>query len=234
MTPLKHDPSVEPAVRKLLAQAPLPEGLPERHRFEARRVVVPLSTLRTPKITRLLLVAAVLASASALLAKTGFFDRNRPAPPERSSEPAVTGVAPAPPPKRLPPVTHVPTVAPALENAGESPKSPPRPPASSAKSTPSLDAELAALRDARALLTSDPSAALRRARTHVRDFPEARLATEASILEIEALVRLGRTTEANARKHEVLSGPGGSLYRERLETLVPTGEPEVDSDAPKP
>jgi hypothetical protein len=233
MTPLKNDPSVDPAVRSLLAAAPPPEGLPERHRFENRAAVVPLSTRRAPKIARLALIAAVLAGASGLLAKTKWFSRDEAAPPERSSESAVSAAAPTQSPRRLPLVP--PAAASSLEGASESPPSPQRPPpASSSKGTASLDAELSALRDARALLERDPSAALKRARAHEHAFPEARLAIEARILEIEALVRLGRTKEASAQVQKVLSGPGGSLYRERLENLVPAAKQGIGSDEPKP
>lgn len=229
MTPLKHDPTVAPAVRSLLAEAPLPDGLPERHR-ENWRAVLALPTRRAPKLARFALAAAILAGASGLFAKTGWFSGTEPAPP---SKPAVLVPSPQAP-ERVSPLRRDPAAALPLESAHESPPSPPRPQPSSSKSMASLDDELLALRDARALLERDPTAALRRARSHEHSFPEARLSIEARILEIEALVRLGRTKEASALVQEVLSGPGGSLYRERLESLVPAVERSGDSDEPKP
>jgi hypothetical protein len=83
-----------------------------------------------------------------------------------------------------------------------------------------LAEEIALLEGARLALASDPAAALSRAREHSRLFPHGQFAAPAELLEIDALLRLGRRGEAEERARSMAERRPSSLYRERLVTLV--------------
>jgi hypothetical protein len=77
------------------------------------------------------------------------------------------------------------------------------------------------LQAARALVGSAPSEALARTRAHTARFPNSALTEERSALEIEALQRLGRTTEAESALARFEVQHPRSPYRRRLRALLP-------------
>jgi hypothetical protein len=83
-----------------------------------------------------------------------------------------------------------------------------------------LAAEVAALDGARAALASSPARALRLADTHATAFPEATLAAERELIAIDALLRLGRRTEARLRADRLRTRFPGGLYESRLSALL--------------
>jgi hypothetical protein len=83
-----------------------------------------------------------------------------------------------------------------------------------------LSDEAALLEAARAKLRSSPEAALATTRQHAARFPRGQLGSERSLIQIEALHRLGRDAEARALSRELLEGPGASLYAERVRQLL--------------
>lgn len=73
---------------------------------------------------------------------------------------------------------------------------------------------------ARGLLDHDPASALAQAQAHAMRFPNGALAAERELIAIDALHRLGRQAEAQSRAKAVLLRFPGSLYRERLRSLL--------------
>ncbi len=89
----------------------------------------------------------------------------------------------------------------------------------------SLHSEARLLAQARAQLTSDPRATLRACEQHQREFSRGVLSQEREVLAVEALVRLGRSAEAQARVARFRAKFSGSPHLPRLEALVSTQQP---------
>jgi hypothetical protein len=86
---------------------------------------------------------------------------------------------------------------------------------------PSLAAELDAIRPAKARLAAgDAAGALARVRQYRAQFPKGRLAVEATVIEVEALVKLGQRSAAEKLAAPLLQGE--SPYAARLRTLLGT------------
>jgi hypothetical protein len=80
--------------------------------------------------------------------------------------------------------------------------------------------EYKVLRAARAALPADPGRALALTDEHGRRFGRGMLSQEREAIAVEALARLGRKTEANARLSRFVRQFPGSPYRARIEALV--------------
>jgi hypothetical protein len=85
----------------------------------------------------------------------------------------------------------------------------------------SLRSEAELLQSARARLGAAPNEALRQTRVHAARFPASVLGEERSALEIEALLRLGRSAEAESALGRFEAEHPRSPYRRRLRALVP-------------
>jgi hypothetical protein len=113
----------------------------------------------------------------------------------------------------------VPQAAPS--NAGmaatNAPKSVPTTPANSADP---LGREIQLLERARRLIAVDPSRALDTLHEHQREFGNGTLVLERQFLEVEALLRLGRRSEARAQAAVLKQNAPGSLYERRLSQLL--------------
>ena len=84
-----------------------------------------------------------------------------------------------------------------------------------------LAAEAASLESVRSALDrEEPADAVRLLRAHRRRFPRGQLAAEADRVEIEALVRAGRLSEARGRGAVFLQRRGGSVYAPRVRALL--------------
>ena len=94
------------------------------------------------------------------------------------------------------------------------------------------EAELRLIREAQAALGSNPARALSLAAEHARDFPRGVLSQEREVVSIDALNRLGRTTEARARAERFRKSNPGSAYLPRIERLVGAAPASVDSAKP--
>jgi hypothetical protein len=95
------------------------------------------------------------------------------------------------------------------------------PSAVSATSGPAAPAESEAdlLRRARRALASEPAAALSLAAEHEAAHPRGALALEREVVAIDALLRLGRTADAEARRAALDARYPNTLYRERIDHL---------------
>ena len=87
-----------------------------------------------------------------------------------------------------------------------------------------LSREAKSLEHARALMVSAPAEALAAIRRHLGEFPHGTLEVEREFLEVEALVRLGRRSEAELAARALRARAPGSLYERRLEGLLRAGQ----------
>ena len=88
------------------------------------------------------------------------------------------------------------------------------------KSSASIPSEVDLIRRAQAAVASDPTAALRLADEHRRLYPGGGLAQEREVIAIDALTRLGRTTEARARAKRFVAAWPDSTHLARLEKIL--------------
>lgn len=84
-----------------------------------------------------------------------------------------------------------------------------------------IDAELAAIEAARGVLAAGRSNdALGRVNDYRITFPNAHFADEADVIEVQALVALGRVSEANVKAEQFLAAHPQSPYAKRIRALV--------------
>jgi hypothetical protein len=132
---------------------------------------------------------------------------------------AATTVAP---PRRVArPTAVVPAPEPAVVEAPPAPPSPvavvaSAPSPGSTSSAAPRRSETAMLLDARALLPRDPAAALAVLDAHHANFPRGQLADEREFMAVEALRRLGRGAEADARAEALVRASPASPYARLL------------------
>jgi hypothetical protein len=108
------------------------------------------------------------------------------------------------------PVQSVQSAIPAAQSAA-SPDAPPG----------DLAAELAAIREARrALASGQASSALGLVEAYERRFAHPALGPEATVLRIESLIALGRTTEARGLASRLLAEQPNTPYAQRVRSLL--------------
>jgi hypothetical protein len=76
------------------------------------------------------------------------------------------------------------------------------------------------VRSAQSMLSSDPAGALRLTAERRRRFPSGVLGQEASVVAIEALLRLGRRSEAEAQARAFEAAHPGSVHARRVRRLL--------------
>lgn len=124
-------------------------------------------------------------------------------PPPGPAEPAVDVTPSVTPPVAEPPATPAPATAKKADKTGS-------------KSAGPSEAEL--LESARRLLGSNPSGALELAQQHRARFRGGVLAQEREVIAIEALRRLGRSAEADARAEAFERAFPNSAHRRKLDS----------------
>ncbi|MBX3216391.1 MAG: hypothetical protein KF850_30410, partial [Labilithrix sp.] len=82
------------------------------------------------------------------------------------------------------------------------------------------EAEVRLLERAQDALRARPAEALALADEHARRFPQGMLAQEREVIAIEALVKTGRASEANARASRFKARFPGSSHARRIDALV--------------
>ena len=92
-------------------------------------------------------------------------------------------------------------------------------PAPALKVDPRL-AEAELLEKARALVGSNPSAALKLTAEHSRDFPKGRLRAEADLIAAQALLGMGKVAAAKERARQSLSRYPNGLYARQLREIA--------------
>jgi TolA-binding protein len=157
----------------------------------------------------------VVAGALALGAQPARPPGAAPSPPATNSSPAV--VAPdavpaataseaqlAPEPKRVP-----------AANARHA-----APAEAASSSEDALAGEATLLNQAHAVMASDPRKAHEFASAHAKRYPRGQLAAERELILVQALVKLGRVREAEARGRALRKSAPSSIYGERLDTIL--------------
>jgi hypothetical protein len=122
-----------------------------------------------------------------------------PFPAARETPPPAAPVAPPPKPNRAPSSS---VAFPSASGAGL------------------LSAEAALLEQARREMRAAPAVALAVAAEHAQRFPRGQLTSERTLIQIEALHRLGRDAEARRLARGLISGAGAGLYSERVHQLL--------------
>jgi hypothetical protein len=195
-----------PELRELFRDAQKPEPLPPAIDARLSAQVGALGSLppwSLLKATPWLVGGgvAVLAGAMALVAQ-----RPEPAPQAKPDRPA-------------------PISAPAPAVTAPSPPEPrglqtPRPTRSQAPSEDGLAREAKLLHQAHGVMATDPRKALAIAGEHARRYPQGQLAAERDLILIQALVKLGRHREAEARARALRKRTPNSIYGQRLDTIL--------------
>jgi len=156
--------------------------------------------------------AAVLAGAGA-----GALVLGTPSAPSQPSGVVSAPVAPLLESAPAPSLALVPLPSASAAPAG-SVKPPMKPTASVEEADPALEPAL--LREAQDALRTSPQLALTKTQEHARKYPRGLLSQEREVIAIEALVKLGRRPEAEARAARFEKSYPGSTHARRIEALL--------------
>ena len=229
MTPMRpwlEEGGAPPEIAELLRSARRSRPLDAAARARSARRLSALSAL--PAAAGVLLWAphaALGAALGAIVTTAVVAPRVLQAP-----APVASVRAPSPPLGRIgreqvrPPAPPAPTVS-----ATEPPVTQAAPPPSSAigrlpvvrePGEHDLSREARALERARELLARSPAEALALLSRQEREFPDGILAVERELLTVDALLRLGRRSEAEARGRALRGRAPSSLYERRLEKML--------------
>jgi hypothetical protein len=164
---------------------------------------------------------AGLAVLGGLALAGGLYLASKPSPPAPAPASAPVPVERAPQTPSVAPVlpSPVPTTLGAAEPSAEPA---PATPKADGASRPALVPEDRLLEQARRALTSDPNRALSLTRLHARSYPNGVLAQEREVIAIEALKRLGRSGEADARRGSFEERYPQSAHRRNLDGTAKT------------
>ncbi|HET9953806.1 MAG TPA: hypothetical protein VFQ61_04865, partial [Polyangiaceae bacterium] len=83
-----------------------------------------------------------------------------------------------------------------------------------------LSGETQLLNEAHRALSTDPNRALAIAREHAKRYPRGQLAAERELILVQALVKLGRRREAEAKGRGLRKAAPNSIYEERLDKVL--------------
>ncbi|MFZ5893066.1 MAG: hypothetical protein ACOY0T_18545 [Myxococcota bacterium] len=238
---LRSESSAPPNLAAALGS--LPGELPSAEQLRALRARLPGSSsvtaplTRRPRLTKpkakrkvVTALAWLLPAAAAAMSGAYWATHQEPEP------------APAPSlPRQLPAPSIAPKVPELVAAPSASGESVPAPSssASNIKRAPSPsvvhsdpEAELRLMREAQAALGSNPARALELAAQHAQQFPRGVLAQEREVVSIDALSRLGRTTEARSRATRFRKSHPESAYLPRIDRLVGAAPTAADSAKP--
>jgi hypothetical protein len=224
------DPDAEETLREVLRATPGARSLDPVTRRRLRVQVARASAVPAVAAGWLFVKSAgaalgVVLGAGAIAVATGVVEWS-PRPVPTSSVVAPAGVRAAPRLAASPVEAPVRSELPEVERALPLPKLNPAPslpvalPSGSASSAGTLSAEAALLEQARRDMRAAPAVALSVAAEHAKRFPRGQLASERTLIQIEALHRLNRDSEARALVRSLLGGVGSGLYAERVHQLL--------------
>lgn len=198
----RDEPDLDADLRALLdagaAELPHPEQL---DRLESRLFppIVPGGGGGAPPAASLFPKAALAIAAAAALGAVTWIALDNPSPvaPTAQATDPVSVPAPAPDPVPVPALAPVPT-----------------------RPTQDPVAELALLEAAQSALATSPARALAIAQQHARRFPDGALAQEREVIVIDALVRLDRAPDAEARARRFDARWPSSAHRRRIDVIL--------------
>jgi hypothetical protein len=238
---LRDDASARPDQRALLRGASASKPLPKEVRARSasrvdRMLVVPAAAagfffwIKGVAVAAACAVGAVAAVrvAPALVqrwAASSAEIARSPAPPRRSGPAGSAELRSDPPPAGTPGSASASASASAQAPVAPAAAAhdPPRRPEPARTAPPPMDAlarEAAMLEEARALLDRDPGGALSALDRYAAAFPSGSLGIERELLAVAALRKLGRDREAQIRGAALLERARGSIYEERVTTLL--------------
>jgi hypothetical protein len=208
-------------LKDLFAAAPKPEPLPTA--IDAR-VAAQIGTLGALPASPLVKLVPWLVGGGAIVvagAVTLVVQRRAPGPPVASTQPNAIA-APAetvldPTPSVLTESATPPAEAKALPRPGASHTAPAE---ASSASDDALAGEAKLLNQAHDAMSTDPRKALTIAGEHAKLYPHGQLAAERELILVQALVKLGRVREAEARGRALRKSTPNSIYGERLDTIL--------------
>lgn len=160
--------------------------------------------------------AVVVAGALALV-------EQRASPPNPALSPPATNSSPA---AVVPTALPAPTVPQAQPSASPDERAPAAstahvaPAEAASSSEDALAGEAKLLNQAHSAMASDPRKAHALASEHAKRYPRGQLAAERELILVQALVKLGRVREAEARGRALRKSALSSIYGERLETIL--------------
>ncbi|HET9932300.1 MAG TPA: hypothetical protein VFQ35_16465 [Polyangiaceae bacterium] len=212
-------------LRELFRSAKGPEPLTAPVEAALSTRVAGISSARSAALAKALpyLVSAALAGGGLVAWR---------ATTQRSAHPASVAIAPSSTSSSLPAVAPAPSASSVGVASPESVVAPSdasarlrvraQSSAAPAKSADedSLSGESRLLNQAHRALTTDPARALAIAREHAKRYPHGQLAAERELIMVQALVKLGRTREAEARGQELRKTAPKSIYEERLDKVL--------------
>lgn len=217
------DPNADPSMRDVLRKAPPARSLDVATRRRlgvkvARASAVPAVAAGWLFVKSAAAALGVVLGTGTVLVSAGVVEWSKPAP---SAEPSKEK-QPLPPRPAAPARVEVSAPLPVVE--APTPAPPPLPvtsfgaaPEASARS---LAAEAALLEQARRELRRDANVALAVVDEHRARFPKGQLTSERLLIQVEALHRLSRDPEARDLARRLVAGPGGGLYKERVQALL--------------
>ena len=224
---LLDDPSADQELRDVLQSSPRARSLDALTERRLRGRVARAAAVTVVAAGWLFVKSAaaalgVVLGTGAIAIATGVVDWSPRALPEQPE----AMVASAPP--QAPPAVSTSAVAPVAVAPPEATPEPVKasPAASFALASPSasgagsLSVEAELLERARGELRAAPAAALAVATEHAQRFPRGQLAAERTLIQIDALHRLGRDGEARALARGLLNGKSSGLYAERVHQLL--------------
>jgi len=236
----------EDAQRSLVgALSNLPNEAPSSEQLQALRARLPgasrtaveprtpvKSRIPRPKRRVVTLLAWLVPAAAAAMSGAYWATREAP-PPAPLRDAGLTEPEPSAPQAPRIQATPLPSVSvepPPLPSSSASASKPAPQLPSVGRADP--EAELSLMRDAQAALGASPAQALELSSQHVQRFPHGVLAQEREVVAIDALARLGRTSEAQARAARFRKSHPESAYLPRIERLVGAKVPAAE--LPKP
>jgi hypothetical protein len=215
-------PDAPPELSELFRDAEKPEPLPPTTDARMLALVTALGAAPAVPLVKGWLVAGgavVVAGALVLVARRAPAPGVAPSPPPSStsasaSASASAAVAPVPPAAAPePPSLPEPRRAPAASAAHVAP-------AAASSSEDALAGETKLLNRAHAAMATDPRQAYAFASEHAKRYPRGQLAAERELILVQALVKLGRAREAEARGRALRKSAPSSIYGERLDTIL--------------
>lgn len=217
------DPDADETLREVLRGAPGARGLDlvTRRRLSAkvaRASAVPALAAGWLFVKSAAAALGVVLGTGAIAVSTGVLELSP------RVEPSAVGPAPSarPAPRRVaaPAAVSARVDAPDAPMEEPPPKLNPAPPVPVVSASRSLSAEAALLEPARRQMRVAPALALSLAAEHATRFPRGQLASERTLIQIEALHRLGRDPEARSLARGLLGGASAGLYAERVHQLL--------------
>jgi hypothetical protein len=198
----------------LFADAPKPAALPDAVNARMAAKIATLGPAPGAPLARMVPWvgggALLLAGAITLVAR----GRNHtPQTPPNPPAPVVVPALPLPDPAAPVDTTTLP---------GSKPAPPSRSTPAEAASAPedALAGEARLLQQAHDAMTSDPRKALAIAHEHAKRYPSGQLAAERELIMVQALMKLGRVHEAEARGRALRKSAPNSIYGDRLDAIL--------------